>query len=110
MATIATKSEAEFEKEVLQSDIPVLVDFWAEWCPPCRMMAPILESLATSYSGKLKVVKVNVEDSSENQLLAAKQGVSGIPNMQIFTNGQKVGELIGARSQQVLEAELKEYL
>lgn len=110
MALLTTTSRQEFEEKVINSDKVVLVDFWATWCPPCRMMAPILESVAGKFDDKFDVVKVDVEASNENQMLAAQYGVQGIPNMQVFKGGNVVKELVGARPQNVLEHELEEFL
>lgn len=95
----------EFEKEVLQAEMPVLVDFWAEWCVPCRMMAPILDQVSEKMAGKLKVVKVNVEDPA-NVALAQKYEIRSIPNMKLFRSGEVAKEFIGLRSEEVLLAEI----
>lgn len=110
MATISTIGKEDFRTEVLENNKVVLVDFWAPWCPPCRMMAPILENIADKYADTVSVVKVNVDESADNQRIAAEHGVSGIPNMQLFKNGQVVDELIGARPQDVLEEEITKQL
>ena len=110
MALHNTTTQQQFEEKVLKSDKLVLVDFWAVWCPPCRMMAPILEALGKKLDDKLDVVKVNVEESADNGRLAQEYGVQGIPNMQVFKNGKVVKELVGARPQQVLESELHDLL
>lgn len=107
MALYTITTAAEFQTKVLASDKLVLVDFWAQWCPPCRMMAPILESVAQSMADEIDVVKVDVEASHDNQLLAQKHGVQGIPNMQLFKGGVVVDELVGARPQVALEDELR---
>ncbi len=107
MALYSTTTQKEFEEKVLKNDKLVLVDFWAVWCPPCRMMAPILETLGKKLDDKLDIVKVNVEESADNGQLAAQYGVQGIPNMQVFRGGQVVKELVGARPQHVLEGELE---
>lgn len=106
MALYNTTTKQEFEDKVLKNDKMVLVDFWANWCPPCRMMAPILESVSKSMEKDVDIVKVDVEASSDNSELAAKYGVQGIPNMQVFKNGEVVEELVGARPQVALEDEL----
>ncbi len=86
-------STADFESTVLNSKEPVLVDFWAEWCGPCKMIAPALDELADAYDGRAKIAKVNVDDQRE---LAAKYHVRSIPYLVMFKDGQKVGEQIGA--------------
>lgn len=110
MAIINTTTDKEFETNVIKSDKVVLVDFWAQWCPPCRMMAPILENVAKKMDDEVEVVKVDVEASPDNGQLAAKYGVQGIPNMQIFKGGSVVDELVGMRPQAVLEDELKKHI
>jgi thioredoxin 1 len=99
----------EFKKEVLSSTTPVLVDFWAEWCGPCKMMEPILESLAGKYEGKLKIVKMDTEEP-DNQDLAIQYQIQSIPNMKLFKNGEMVKEFIGFRPEEMFEKELKELL
>jgi thioredoxin 1 len=86
-------SEATFAQEVLQSELPVLVDFWAPWCGPCHMVAPSLEKLAQQYAGRIKIAKVNVD---ENQSLSMRYQVSGIPQLLMFKNGREAGKLVGA--------------
>lgn len=98
-------NEKNFEAEVLQSDIPVLVDFWAAWCGPCRMVAPVVERLAEDYDGRVKVAKVNVD---EEQTLAANYRVASIPMLFIFKNGEVVNQLVGARPYEELAAALDE--
>ena len=83
MSSLSHVTDASFEADVVKSDIPVLVDFWAEWCGPCRMIAPVLEDLAKEYAGKIKIVKVNVD---ENSVSAATYGVRGIPTLLLFKN------------------------
>lgn len=92
-------SDSNFEAEVLKSSEPVLVDFWAPWCGPCKSIAPIVEDLAKDYAGKLKVVKINVDDNKE---AAHKYNVRGIPNLVLFKNGAVVDQMVGARSKQEL--------
>lgn len=110
MALYNTTTHKEFDEKVINSNKLVLVDFWAVWCPPCRMMAPILEKLADKFDDTLDVVKVNVEESADNGQLAGHYGVQGIPNMQVFRGGTVVKELVGARPQHVLEGELEQLL
>lgn len=86
-------TDGNFEKEVLQSELPVIIDFWAAWCAPCRMIAPIIEDLATDYEGKAKVGKLDVDS---NQQTAIKYGVRSIPTVLIIKNGQVVDTIIGA--------------
>jgi thioredoxin 1 len=90
-----------FEAEVLQSQQPVLVDYWAEWCGPCKMIAPILDEIAKEYAGKLKVAKVNIDD---NQATPAKFGIRGIPTLMIFKNGNVEATKVGALSKSQLAA------
>ena len=110
MALVATTSKDEFQQKVLDSDKVVLVDFWADWCPPCRMMVPILEKVADKMAGDVDIVKVNIEQHEENAQLAAKYGVQGIPNLLIFKDGQPVGNIVGMVPEPVLVDELKKYI
>lgn len=91
MATTSV-NDAEFENEVLQSDSPVLVDFWAEWCGPCKALSPLLDEVAGEMDGKIKVVKVNIEEAPE---APTKYGVRGVPTLMIFKNGQVVDTRVG---------------
>jgi thioredoxin 1 len=94
-------SDATFEPEVLKSDVPVLVDYWAEWCGPCKAIAPVLDEVAKEYSGKLKVAKVNVD---ENQETPKKYGVRGIPTLMLFKNGNVEAQKVGSLSKSQLTA------
>lgn len=100
-------TDANFEQEVLKSELPVLVDFYADWCGPCKMMAPIIAQLAEKYDGKVKVGKCNID---EEDGLARMYRVMNIPNMKIFVKGEAVGNIIGAVGQAELEAELAKVL
>ena len=88
-------SDGHFKKEVLESDLPVLVDFWAPWCGPCKMIAPILEELAKEYDKKIKVGKINID---ENQKVASEYGIMSIPTILFFRHGKAVGQIVGAVS------------
>jgi thioredoxin 1 len=96
-----------FEEEVLKSDLPVLVDFWAPWCAPCRMVAPVLEEISKEYEGKLKICKVNVDESPE---LASQYGIMSIPTLLIFKGGIIVEQAIGAMPKQDLERLVSPYI
>lgn len=98
-------NKQNFEAEVLRSGLPVLVDFWAPWCVPCQMMAPILDELADELDGQLKIAKVNTEEA-ENQDLAMQYQIQSIPNMKLFKNGQVVTEFIGLRNKETFKEEL----
>ena len=97
----------KFEADVLKSDKPVIVDFWAEWCGPCRMISPVLAELAEEYRDKIVVAKVNVDFEPD---LAEKYNVTGIPLLGVFKNGEMVKQLVGARPKAALVTELAEYL
>ncbi len=102
-----TLTDQNFDQEVLQSDQPVLVDFWAPWCGPCRMLAPVVEEIAKEYEGKIKVGKLNVD---ENQATAQKYGIMSIPTLVIFKGGKIVDQLIGAQSKEAITPHLDKVL
>lgn len=107
MSNVINANATNFDTHVLKSETPVLVDFWAPWCGPCRMMAPVLDELSTELQGKLGVVKVDVEDPS-NQGLAMQYQIQSIPNMKLFKNGEVIHEFVGFRPKEMLAAELIE--
>jgi thioredoxin 1 len=100
-------TDATFEADVLQSTKPVLVDYWAEWCGPCKMIAPILDEVATSYDGKLQIAKMNVD---ENRDIPAKFGIRGIPTLMLFKDGQLAATKVGAMSKAQLIAFIDQQL
>jgi len=105
--TILHVSDASFEQDVLRAQSPVLVDYWAEWCGPCKMIAPILEEIATDYAGRLQVSKLNVDDNRE---MAAKYGIRGIPTLMLFKDGAVLATKVGALSKSQLVAFLDSHL
>ena len=102
-----TVTDATFATDVLKSSIPVVVDFWAPWCGPCKIVGPIVEELAKEYEGKLKVGKLNVDD---NQKVSAKYGIMSIPSLMFFKNGQVVKTIIGAQGKEVLKKAIEDVL
>ena len=107
MSNAADVTAQDFDKEVLQSDVPVLVDFWAEWCGPCRMIAPSVDAIAGEYAGKLKVLKLNIDKEAST---AAKYGVMSIPTLILFKKGQIVEQIVGAMPKQKLEEKITPHL
>jgi thioredoxin 1 len=99
--SIINVTDDSFEQDVINSDTPVLVDFWAEWCGPCKMIAPILDEIATEYSGRLTIGKINIDD---NQATPQKFGVRGIPTLMLFKNGELEATKVGAVSKSQLTA------
>ena len=100
-------NDSNFKHEVLESDIPVLVDFWAAWCGPCKMIAPTIEEIAKEYQGKLKVCKLNVDEANQT---AANYGIMSIPTLIIFKNGQVMEQIVGAVDKSVLDEKAKPYI
>ncbi|MGH7967912.1 MAG: thioredoxin [Limisphaerales bacterium] len=100
-SNIVALTQENFAKEVLESAQPILVDFWAEWCGPCKMLAPILDELAQEYNGRIRIGKVNIDES---QQLAAEYGIHSIPTLLLFRNGQVADQIVGARSKRDLKA------
>ncbi len=102
-----TVNDSSFKQEVLESDLPVLVDFWAPWCAPCHMVAPVIEEIAREYQGKIKVCKVNVDEASRT---AANYGIMSIPTLSIFKSGQIMEQIVGAGSKSALEEKIRPYI
>ncbi|MBM3409598.1 MAG: thioredoxin TrxA [Betaproteobacteria bacterium] len=107
MSGIKQVSDSSFDQDVLKSDTPVLVDYWAEWCGPCRMIAPVLEEVSRDYAGRVQVAKLNVDD---NQAIAQRFGVRGIPTLMLFRNGAVIGTSVGALSKSQLTLFLDSHL
>jgi len=107
MSSEITLTAANFKSEVLDSNIPVLVDFWAEWCMPCRMIAPSIAQIAETYTGKIKVGKVNVDDESD---IASQYGIISIPTLLIFKDGQLAKQKVGAIPKHEIESLLKDLI
>jgi len=104
---VAAVTDASFKKEVLESELPVLVDFWAPWCGPCRMVAPVVEEISQQYEGKVLVVKLNTD---ENPTVASQYGIRSIPTLMIFKGGQRVDMVVGAVPKTTLANTLEKYL
>ena len=105
----ATKvvTDDSFEMDVLQNEKPVIVDYWAEWCGPCRMVAPVLEEIAAEYGDKIEVVKLNID---ENPTVSQRYGIMAIPTMNVFSGGQVVKQIVGAKPKSALLRELAEFI
>lgn len=106
-ANVRTFTDANFETEVLKSEVPVLVDVWAEWCAPCRMLGPTIDAVADEYAGRVKVGKLDMDD---NQELALRYGVQAIPTMLIFQNGKELGRMVGLKMKPDIAAALDRVL
>ena len=106
-SNVLTITESNFDSEILQSTVPVLVDFWAPWCGPCKMLSPVIDEIADAKVGQVKVAKVNVDDA---QALAARYRINSIPALLFFKNGEPVEQLVGAVSKSVLTAKLDSLL
>jgi thioredoxin 1 len=107
MSAAVQVTDASFKQDVLESDIPVLVDFWAPWCGPCRMVAPVVDEIAQQYEGKVKVVKLNTD---ENPQVASQYGIRSIPTLMIFKGGQRVDMVVGAVPKTTLANTLEKYI
>lgn len=107
MMATSKVTTATFDEQVLKSSTPVLVDFWAEWCGPCRAVGPILEEISDEYGSKLKIVKLNTDEESA---IAIKYGISSIPTMNVFVNGQIVKTIVGAKPKPAMLKELESFL
>ncbi len=107
MSSAVSVTDTSFKQEVLESDVPVLVDFWAPWCGPCRMVAPVVDEIAQQYEGKIKVVKINTD---ENPSIASQYGIRSIPTLMVFKAGQKVDMVVGAVPKTTLSNTLEKHL
>ncbi len=106
-AAVTTLSESSFEEEIAGAEVPVLVDFWAEWCGPCKMIAPILEEIATEQDGSLRIAKLNIDEAMG---VAQRHGVMSIPTLILFDKGEEVKRIVGAKPKQALLADIAEHL
>ena len=107
MSNVGDVTDVTFEAEVLKSPIPVLVDFWAPWCGPCRAVAPVVDEIANEYKGKLKVLKLNTD---ENPKTAQSYRISGIPSLMVFKNGQPVEQVVGAVPKSTLSSAVEKHV
>jgi len=107
MSDIMQVTDESFDTEIVKSDIPAMVDFWAEWCGPCRMVAPVVEELANAYKGKIKIAKMDVD---KNRQTPAKFGIRNIPTLILFKGGQVAQTIVGAQPKSYIEGELKKLL
>ncbi|MGM0482379.1 MAG: thioredoxin [Patescibacteria group bacterium] len=107
MSKVIELTKDTFNSEVMEADTPVLVDFWAPWCQPCLMMAPILDEIAEEIGDKVKITKLNVSEE-ENQELANQYGIQGIPNMKLFKKGEVIGDFVGLRPKEAFKQEIEE--
>jgi len=107
MSDVLHVTDDNFEQEILKSDIPAMVDFWADWCGPCKMVGPIVEELAKEYKGKIKIAKMNVD---QNQKTPARFGIRSIPTLIFFKNGEVVNVIIGAQPKEILKSALEKLL
>ena len=105
MSSAAAVTDASFEEDVLKSDLPVLIDFWAPWCGPCRMVAPIVDEIATEFEGKIKVFKLNTD---ENPNVASQYGIRSIPTLMIFKNGEVVDRFVGVQPKKRLQEAIEQ--
>lgn len=107
MSAAVTIDQDNFNAEVIESDTPVVVDFWAEWCMPCKMVAPVLDQISQDYAGRLKIAKVNVDDAGE---IAQKYNIVSIPTLLLFKGGNVVGQQVGAVPRETIEGLFKDHL
>ncbi len=107
MSATVTIDQDNFTAEVIESDTPVVVDFWAEWCMPCKMVAPVLDQISQDYAGRLKIAKVNVDDAGE---IAQKYNIVSIPTLLLFKDGNVVGQQVGAVPRETIEGLFKDHL
>ena len=105
MANVGEVTDSTFEKEVVKSEIPVIVDFWAEWCMPCKVMVPLVGEIAKEFDGKIKVVKINVDDNTK---IATDLGVMNIPSLIFFKDGREMGRVVGVVSKKELHKKIEE--